>query len=68
MKDLAIFIALGLNALMLSVLLVFGLGQVFTQGVSPEAMSMALMATAPASAVWALGTWRRARPTRVQAP
>jgi len=56
MKDLWIFIALGLNALLFLFLLVVALAQ----GVRTEPGVMALLvATAPASALMALGSWRR---------
>jgi hypothetical protein len=54
MKDLWIFIALGLNSMLLLMLLVFALGVGAEQRVF-----MLLVATAPASALMALGSWRR---------
>jgi hypothetical protein len=56
MKDLWQFIALGLNGLLLLVLVILAIGQEVTAGGGGIILVIAM---APASALMAVGTWRR---------
>ena len=59
MKDLLTFIALGLNALVLVLMTVYAIVEGVNRGLAPAVPSVLLLATAPVSALIALGAWRR---------
>ena len=63
MKDLSIFVALGLNGVALLCLFVFGVGEGVTRGLTPQVgVVVVVSAAAQTSALVALGAWRQRKP------